>query len=247
MSAIYPELKQHLLETQRSFEEYVQSLSMDTPPQVKESLMRAIKSVQQEGKKVTATTSEAKIVQLPAANTTSSNWKWLAAASVLLLLGLGSLYLLEAGNSTNLREQVTALNKEKKAEQDKMQLVQAKLTEKENAQQLMFDPATVTVQLAGTPLSADAQVKVYYNAQKGKALLTTPRLPAPEKDKQYQLWALVDGKPIDLGVFDHDSTSGFGSLLPVDLSGIQAFAITLEKKGGSPTPNLEQLYVIGNI
>jgi anti-sigma-K factor RskA len=36
-------------------------------------------------------------------------------------------------------------------------------------------------------------------------------------------------------------------MLPVEMDNIQAFAITLEKKGGSPTPNLDQLYVIGNL
>lgn len=251
MSAIYPELKQHLLETQRSFEEFAQSMAMTPPPEVKAALLENIKSIPQEGKTTasgqTEAKQEAKIVQLPVAESKSSNWKWLAAASILLLLGAGSLYLVEKSNATRLNQDLLALKSEKEQEAEKTKQLQSELTAKESAQQLIVASNTVTVKLAGTPLSPDADVKVYYNSEKGKAFLTTPQLPTPAADKQYQLWALVDGKPVDLGVFDHDSTTGFGSMIPIDLTNIQAFAITLEKKGGSPTPNLEQLYVIGNI
>lgn len=49
-----------------------------------------------------------------------------------------------------------------------------------------------------------------------------------------------------LGVFDLEN-SNLGPVIPVTQENIQAFAITLENKGGSPTPNLNQLYVIGNL
>jgi len=36
-------------------------------------------------------------------------------------------------------------------------------------------------------------------------------------------------------------------MMPVSIADADAFAITLEKKGGSPTPTLNQLYVMGKI
>jgi anti-sigma-K factor RskA len=70
------------------------------------------------------------------------------------------------------------------------------------------------------------------------------KLPKVEDDKQYQLWALVDGKPVDAGVLDPRC----GSVCKMkNIPAAQAFAITLEKAGGSPTPTLSAMYVMGKV
>jgi anti-sigma-K factor RskA len=75
-------------------------------------------------------------------------------------------------------------------------------------------------------------------------MLNVDKLPMPPSDKQYQLWALKDGKPYDAGVFD---MTGDMHMMPVKIGEADAFAVTLEKKGGSPTPTLTQLYMMGKI
>ena len=54
--------------------------------------------------------------------------------------------------------------------------------------------------------------------------------------KQYQLWAIVDGKPVDAGVINN--CIGLCKMKKIDHA--EAFAITLEKEGGSPTPTLNR-------
>ena len=61
--------------------------------------------------------------------------------------------------------------------------------------------------------------------------------------KQYQLWAIVDGKPVDAGLI----TDCIGLCKMKRIDRAQAFAITLEKAGGSPTPTLTEMYVFGKI
>jgi anti-sigma-K factor RskA len=62
-------------------------------------------------------------------------------------------------------------------------------------------------------------------------------LPDPPTDKQYQLWALLDGKPVDAGTFNVNSDSI--QLQEVrNIANAQAFAITLEHKGGVRSPTL---------
>jgi anti-sigma-K factor RskA len=58
---------------------------------------------------------------------------------------------------------------------------------------------------------------------------------------------VVDGKPVDLGVFDArpDSVTMMKVMKPVDKP--QAFAVTLEKRGGSVNPTMENLTVIKTI
>jgi anti-sigma-K factor RskA len=70
-------------------------------------------------------------------------------------------------------------------------------------------------------------------------VLQVEKLPALATDKEYQLW-VVDPQypaPVDGGVFTVDARSGaariaFKSKQPVKT--INAFAVTLERKGGVP-------------
>jgi anti-sigma-K factor RskA len=69
----------------------------------------------------------------------------------------------------------------------------------------------------------------------------------PDANSQYQLWGFVDGKPVDLGVFDVDAKHEANQKIG-DLSKKYAgFAITIEKKGGSLSPTLDKLVVKGNV
>ena len=76
--------------------------------------------------------------------------------------------------------------------------------------------------------------------------LSSLEMPSNDDDHQYQLWALVDGKPVDLGVFD-SSENNSGMKRMKSVKGAQAFAVTLEPKGGSVNPTMDQMMAIGNI
>ena len=65
------------------------------------------------------------------------------------------------------------------------------------------------------------------------------------QEKQYQLWAIVDGHPVDAGVFNVDIDLTFIKLKTI--SKAESFVITLEKKGGSTTPTLNEMYVFGKV
>ncbi|MGZ8517919.1 MAG: anti-sigma factor domain-containing protein, partial [Chitinophagaceae bacterium] len=89
---------------------------------------------------------------------------------------------------------------------------------------------------------------VYWDTTSKDVILVVNNLPRPAGDKQYQLWALLDGKPIDVGMIDNDIFTGEKKLMiqMKNVSGAQAFAITLEKKGGNPTPQ-GPMYTLGNL
>ena len=60
------------------------------------------------------------------------------------------------------------------------------------------------------------------------------------------MWTIVDGKPVDMGMIDAEFSN---RLLPMKASSPNAvaFAITLEKEGGSPSPTMEEMYVMGKV
>ena len=76
--------------------------------------------------------------------------------------------------------------------------------------------------------------------------MASMKMPANDAEHQYQLWALVDGKPVDLGVFDMNADDD-GMVRMKAIENAQAFAVTLERRGGSSVPTMEQMMVLGTI
>ncbi|WP_228411620.1 anti-sigma factor domain-containing protein [Chryseobacterium sp.] len=100
------------------------------------------------------------------------------------------------------------------------------------------------IPLKGVETHPDLLAEVYWD-QSNKVYLDIKNLPEAPEGKQYQLWAIVNGKPVDMGMYETESDSTIQAMKSV--SNAQAFAITLEKKGGNPTPTMEEMYVMGEI
>jgi len=92
----------------------------------------------------------------------------------------------------------------------------------------------------------DNYILAYWNPQSQKLMLVDAKLPDLSAEQQYQLWALYDGKPIDAGVFDY-KTLQVSSSFQKDIANAQAFAVTVEPKGGSKTPTLSNLCMMGKL
>jgi len=108
------------------------------------------------------------------------------------------------------------------------------------------DPSFKMLKLNGTAKSPASALMVAWSPLKKKVMIdmADANMPANDKDHQYQLWALVGGKPVDLGVFDADTTSK-DMVEMKSIASADAFAVTLEKRGGSPTPTMSEMMVLG--
>lgn len=108
---------------------------------------------------------------------------------------------------------------------------------------LLSNPSIIKVSLPGVAGKENASATLYWDSHNKNVYLDAARLPKAPAGSQYQLWALVDGKPVDAGVLEN--CPGVCQLKSIQKA--QAFAITLEKTGGSATPTLSQMYVLGNV
>jgi anti-sigma-K factor RskA len=94
--------------------------------------------------------------------------------------------------------------------------------------------------------------KIIWDPIRKKAILHVSNLPPQTADKDYQLWVIRDSKPVDAGVFQVKGSREGGELYKIDKlveadkSRINAFAITLEPKGGLPQPS-GKMYLLGSI
>jgi anti-sigma-K factor RskA len=127
------------------------------------------------------------------------------------------------------------------------QVMETRLLEYEKAVDMMKDPGMAMVKMSATSNNPDptSATMVFWDTASKDVYLAVSKLPKPATGEQYQLWALVDGKPVDAGVFD--MKDGPGMMKMKNIPKAQAFAITLEKRGGSPTPTMEKLYVMGKV
>jgi anti-sigma-K factor RskA len=107
-----------------------------------------------------------------------------------------------------------------------------------------------TIRMAGQAFSPASKMKVYWNKKDKSVLINYVAMDLPKTDAehQYQLWALVNGKPVSLGVFGKtDSTNNEALLKMQTIQEAQAFAVTLEPMGGSVNPTMDKLTVMGGV
>ncbi len=114
---------------------------------------------------------------------------------------------------------------------------------------MIGDPSWTIVKLAGTKLTPGAKMMVYWNKESKNVVVDNSKMALPENDAehQYQLWALVDGKPVDLGVFNSKTDSTLILVKMKEIPKAQAFAVTLEKQGGSLNPTMDQMVAMGGV
>ena len=140
-----------------------------------------------------------------------------------------------------MNEILANLNSEKEQLANDFQIQKASYT---NQLAFLVSPDSRSVLLKGQPVSPDSKAVVIWNAKTKDVYINVAALPKPPEGKQYQLWALANGQPIDAGVFNVNDTS---LQKMKNITDAQAFAVTLEKEGGSPIPTLTALYLMGNL
>ena len=171
-------------------------------------------------------------------------WQYLAAASVVLFIASSALNFYFYNNYKNSDGKYQALLVERNSLEADNHLYKTKLNVLDDNFNFINDTSVKVIKLKGVKGHENTLATVYWNAKTKDVYLSAKTLPQTATGKQYQLWAIVNGKPVDAGVVD----SCEGALCKMkNISGAQAFAITLEKSGGSPTPDLTSLYVIANV
>ena len=236
ISSIYPEIRKELDALSISLEKYAEANAVAPPSHLRDKIFAEINSLEATEKK-----SGAKVISIESAPSPRFSY-WLAAACVALLAISSALYF---QLSTKKSELASAMQEKQKMDDTLTQMSAA--TQMMHEQMAMLNnPDNKKVTMKGTDAHPGMVASVLWNTQNHEVYLSANNLPQPPADKQYQLWAIVDGKPVDMGVFDVSSDSSMYHKMGA-AENAQAFAVTLEKKGGSPVPTLTAMYVMGQI
>jgi hypothetical protein len=172
---------------------------------------------------------------------------WAIAASVALLLSLVGNAILYTNWQKTSNDLTVALNEQTRFAST-TQVMERRLSSTQEQLHILRSPQEYKmVALAGTPAHPTAQARVLYNKASHRVYLDVAQLPPLPPGKQYQLWALDNGKPVDAGVLTAAATAGSDMQQMKDIASAQAFAMTVEPTGGSAGPTLNTMTVIGNI
>ena len=186
------------------------------------------------------TTNNIEVAPTPAKVVTMSPLRNIAAAAaVLLLIGSSVLNFFYYNKYKDVNEkyaesqqQIASLNKHLTEVDKDMSIVQSKYSE--------------PVSLKGLEAAPDAAAKIFWMKNTGEVYVDPSNMPIAPAGKQYQLWAIVDGKPVDAGMITSKDGKKYSIQKMKSFGKAQAFAITLETEGGNKTPK-GTMFVMGEI
>ncbi len=248
MSARYPDVQQELDRIQETLQAMALQSAIAPRPALKNKILDQIG---------TPATTEAAPVASDASPITTNNKgrqtktvSWLQyglAASIALAIvaTLAAFYFRSQWKDTE-----QTLNS---LQTQNLQMAQQYKTASQQVDRLSQDLAVVSnpdfqaVKMSGLDPAPNSKAQVYWNPDSRQVYLKVNEMPANPQDKQYQLWAIVDGKPVNAGLFDITGEGAQPLMTMQNISNASAFAVTLEPRGGSKSPTMEAMYVQGAV
>jgi anti-sigma-K factor RskA len=229
---MYPTLREELAKVEQSQEELLMRATIRPRASVKSGLFEKINQK-----------AESKIIPIQPAPTMT--WRYATAASVIFALLSSYLAYNYWSKWKESESNLTELIAQNQRIAQDYNNVNLRLDKIETDLQITNNPAFARVIMRGKPNGTESVASVYWNEQTKEVYLSIQNMRELSKENQYQLWAIIDGKPVDCGVFDFNVA---GLLKMKEASALPTtFAVTVEPRGGKSSPSLETMQVAGNL
>nr|WP_255563686.1 anti-sigma factor [Mucilaginibacter rivuli] len=248
MAEKYPEIKAELAEIERSLEAYALQNAVQPPDHLRERVLNSLvtnfandNNFPTKGR-THDDNEDVRDNVITFTGRSNNFYKYAFAASMLALIAsLFGIYSLN-NQLQQSQETIASLRIKNTSFANQVNYIENEVT-------VLRDPEAKVLKLQGLPKAPGAQLTIAWMPKKKKVMINLEdmKLAANDKDHQYQLWAIVDGKPVNLGVFDaaKADTAGMKEMKPV--SNAVMFAVTLEKHGGVPSPTMSEMVVAAKI
>ena len=233
-SMIYPEIKSEIIEIESALLNYALYNSIEPSKSLRDKVLYSKEK------------SNSKTRQLYSAPSKLGQFYKYAFAASFALLFISIILLINLNNKlTDSYNEIAILQSGNERFSSRVNFIDEELRDTRNA---LNQASYKLVTLKGSDKAPDASMLIAFNPEQEEVMidLSSIKMPSNDEDHQYQLWAMVDGKPVDLGVFDSELDST-GMKKMKSVKNVQAFAVTLEIRGGSTNPNMDQMMAIGSI
>jgi hypothetical protein len=234
----YPELVQAREAFEITLETALMKDALNPPTAAKEKILKALAPSKFNGITSNGETAAKLSPVVPVAPVKRINaWKWIAVASLILLIGsLYWAYSVTVEYQRSLQGRV-ASEKEVNPYEDPYRY--------ENFKRIVEKPS-IKWSILVEPNNADhCMAHVYWDSLSKGTYLLVGNIPSAKSDKQFQLWAVGKDQAVNLGVFDIKKEGQLVRMKSIPTA--KTFIITIEPKGGSPTPSMSSMYAIGKL
>ena len=240
LAKTHPEIQRELDELEDALFSLDEKMGVTPSAKVKEKIFASLEGsfIIEEPILAKATPVESKVVTL-------SPWKNFAvAASIVAVLATGiAIYF--AGKFYDTEEKFTALLQDQQVMADNLNQVKLEFEETDSRLDRLVAGDFKRVQMIGEtlPMQKDAKVDVFWDQRAQEVFVAVNTLNSLSAEFDYQLWAIGKDGPVGIGLVNPGEKFTLQQMQAVAEAG--AFAITIEPKGGSKSPTLEKLVVLG--
>lgn len=232
LMVLYPEIALELRKTEEMIESFAMSHAINPRPQLRSEILKNIESAGGFKK-------EARVIPIKTDHSLAYKYLIAACLAALVVSTFASWFFYTRWDEAE--ERYTSLLNEKNELAENYNFVKATYDATVENLVVMRDENANIITLHATDSTRRYMARVYWNKSNQHSYIDVLSLPAPGEGKQFELWALVGGKPVDAGVFAIDGT---GPQRVKDITAADMWAVTLEPKGGSVSPTMDQMYLI---
>lgn len=241
----YPELLIAIQEQEALLGQYAQAHAVAPPPHLKQNIWKAIQEKTQTSNVINhSNNDEPKNFSLNKGGAAESGWRQYAmAASVALLIASAAGNAWMMSENKKMESDMASMNNAMQELSAEAKAANSSAQKANEALAVLSLPNLKKINLAGVGTHTEHSAMLYWDAATGNVFLDLKSMPKAPEGKQYQLWAIVDGKPVDAGMYDEHDDAMMERMKTIPKA--EMFAVTIEKMGGSPSPTLDQMVVAG--
>lgn len=254
MAAQHPEVKAEIAAIEQAIEQYAMQNAVEPSADVETRLLEKLGLSEVEPQKTVKPTppiaQEANIIPFDESAGKVRILRYALVACVALLIISTAALFITYSKLNDAHDQIASLNLDKQQFAGVVSKLEFENQGLSNMAAMADSQEWATINMTGQKFSPKAKMKVYWNKKDKSVLINYVAMDLPKTDQahEYQLWAMVNGKPVSLGVFGKsDSTANEALVKMQAIQEAQAFAVTIEPMGGSVNPTMEKITVMGGV
>ena len=250
----HQEIRDELAAIELAMEEYAMQNAIEPSGEVEIKLFEKLGIAVEEPIAAVSTpplyNEEPRIVRLDGSDGKIRTLRYALVACVALLVISTAALFITYSKLTDAHDQIASLNLDKEKFAGTVSKLEFDNQGLNNMVAMNDSKEWATIKMQGQAISPKSKMNVYWNKNDKSVLINylAMDLPKADAEHEYQLWALVNGKPVSLGLFGKSDSTGNEALQKMQtIEQAQAFAVTLEPMGGSVNPTMEKLTVLGGV
>lgn len=224
----FPDIREEIESMHRALEDYAAQHAIPPPKKLRQQVFSEIDSLENENR--------------PAKPRSQTSARSMFTTAGLLILALLSTWLYRQNHDAG--QQIESLEASLIAAREDCEKARQEAAVKAAIYADIIKESTAPILLAGTEIAPDHFALAYWNPTEKKGWIDPTHLPELPADKQFQIWADIDGEMIPVGKIE----PGERTIVQIKfLEKAESLNITQEPLGGSDHPNVDLLTVAGDV